>query len=36
MSTGHKIYDQSGLYFLTFTIVDWIDIYQIEVHGYYY
>lgn len=27
MSTGHKIYDQSGLYFLTFTIVDWIDVF---------
>jgi len=27
MSTGHKIENQSGLYFVTFTIVDWIDVF---------
>ncbi len=27
MSTGYQIKDQDGLYFLTFQIVDWIDIF---------
>jgi len=28
MSTGYQIYDQNGVYFLTFTIVDWVDIFS--------
>lgn len=28
MSTGYQIYDQHGVYFLTFSIVDWIDIFS--------
>ena len=28
MSTGYQIYDQYGLYFLTFTVVDWVDIFS--------
>jgi len=27
MSTGYQIHDQSALYFLTFTIVDWGDVF---------
>lgn len=27
MSTGYQIYDQHGLYFLTFTVVDWVDVF---------
>lgn len=27
MSTGYQIYDQYGMYFLTFTIVDWVDVF---------
>lgn len=25
---GHKIHDQKGLYFLTFTIVGWVDVFS--------
>jgi REP element-mobilizing transposase RayT len=32
MSTGYQINDQSGLYFLTFQIVDWIDIFTRQVY----
>ena len=28
MSTGYQINDQSGLYYLTFQIVDWIDVFS--------
>lgn len=27
MSTGYQIYDQHGMYFITPTIVDWVDIF---------
>jgi REP element-mobilizing transposase RayT len=27
MTTGYKIDDQYGMYFLTFTIVDWVDVF---------
>lgn len=27
MSTGYQVYNQDGLYYLTFTIVDWVDIF---------
>jgi len=26
MSTGYQINDQEGLYYLTFQVVDWIDV----------
>lgn len=32
MSTGYQIYDQHGMYFLTFTIVDWVDIFSRKVY----
>jgi len=32
MSTGYQIYDQSGLYFLTFTVVDWVDIFTRKIY----
>jgi REP element-mobilizing transposase RayT len=32
MSTGYKIDDQYGMYFLTFTIVDWVDIFTRTVY----
>ncbi|MBS1586616.1 MAG: transposase [Bacteroidetes bacterium] len=28
MSTGYQIEDQYGTYFLTFTIVDWVDVFS--------
>jgi REP element-mobilizing transposase RayT len=28
MGTGYQVYDQHGMYFLTFTIVDWVDIFS--------
>ena len=32
MSTGYQIYDQSGMYFLTFTIVDWVDVFSRKLY----
>lgn len=32
MSTGYQITDQEGLYYLTFQIVDWIDIFARQVY----
>ncbi|MDR3680382.1 MAG: transposase [Flavipsychrobacter sp.] len=28
MSTGYQIYDQHGMYYLTFTVVDWVDVFS--------
>ena len=28
MSTGYQIDDQYGMYFLTFTVVDWVDVFS--------
>lgn len=32
MSTGYKIQDPKGIYFLTFQIVDWVDIFTRKVY----
>jgi REP element-mobilizing transposase RayT len=32
MSTGYQITDQEGLHYLTFTIVDWIDIFSRQIY----
>mgnify|MGYP000190869397 CR=1 FL=1 len=32
MSTGYQIYDQSGTYFLTFQVVDWVDVFTRKVY----
>ena len=32
MSTGYQINDQEGLYYLTFQVVDWIDIFTRQVY----
>jgi len=32
MSTGYQINDQEGIYYLTFQIVDWIDIFTRQVY----
>jgi REP element-mobilizing transposase RayT len=32
MSTGYQIIDQSALYFLTFQIVDWIDVFTRKIY----
>ena len=32
MSTGYKITDQSAVYFCTFTIVQWADIFTRQVY----
>ena len=32
MSTGYRIENQHGCYFLTFTIVDWVDIFTRRVY----
>ena len=32
MTTGYQIKDQSGLYYLTFQVVDWIDIFTRQIY----
>ena len=32
MSTGYQIKDQEGLYFLTFQVVDWVDIFTRQIY----
>jgi REP element-mobilizing transposase RayT len=32
MSTGYQIKDQEGLYYLTFQVVDWIDLFSRQVY----
>ena len=32
MTTGYKIRDQHGIYFLTFQVIDWIDIFTRQVY----
>ncbi len=32
MSTGYQIYDTSGSYFLTFQVVDWVDVFSRKVY----
>lgn len=32
MSTGYQIYDQHRIYFLTFTIVDWVDVFTRKIY----
>ena len=32
MSIGYQIYNQHAVYFLTFTIVDWVDIFTRKVY----
>lgn len=32
MSTGYQINDQEGMYYLTFQIVDWIDIFTRQIY----
>jgi hypothetical protein len=32
MSTGYQINDQEGMYYLTFQVVDWIDVFTRQVY----
>jgi hypothetical protein len=32
MSTGYQIKDQEGLYYLTFQVVDWIDVFSRQAY----
>ena len=32
MSTGYQINDQEGMYYLTFQVVDWIDVFTRHVY----
>ncbi len=32
MPTGYRISDQHAMHFLTFTIVEWIDVFTRQVH----
>lgn len=32
MSTGYQVYNQYHLYFLTFTIVDWVDVFTRKIY----
>ena len=32
MSEGYQIYDQDGPYFLTFQVVDWVDMFTSGAH----
>ena len=33
MSTGYQIYDQNAVYFVTFTIVDWVNLFSRKHYG---
>jgi len=33
MSTGYQINDQEGIYYLTFQVVDWIDIFTRQIYS---
>ncbi len=32
MSTGYQMYDRSGSYFLTFQVVDWVDVFTRKIY----
>src|SRR5690606_17013226 len=32
MSTGYQVYDQYKIYYLTFSVVDWVDIFTRKVY----
>ena len=32
MSTGYLIHNQNGVYYLTFQIVDWVDIFTRKIY----
>jgi len=32
MSTGYQVNDQEGMYYLTFQVVDWIDVFTRQVY----
>jgi REP element-mobilizing transposase RayT len=32
MSTGYQIYNQNGYYFLTFQVIDWVDIFSRKIY----
>lgn len=32
MSTGYQLYDQHAVYFVTFTIVDWVDLFSRKIY----
>jgi len=32
MSTGYQIYDPNGMYFLTFSVVDWVDVFSRKIY----
>jgi len=32
MSTGYQIDDPAGTYFMTFTVVDWVDIFSRKIY----
>jgi len=32
MSTGYQIYDPHGMYFLTFSVVDWVDVFSRKIY----
>ena len=32
MSTGYKIDEKDGIYFLTFQIVEWVDIFSRKIY----
>ena len=32
MSTGYQIEDKSGAYFLTFQVVDWVDVFTRKIY----
>jgi len=32
MSTGYQVYNQNGMYFITPTIVDWVDIFSRKIY----
>ena len=32
MSTGYQVYDQYGTYYLTFSVVDWVDVFSRKIY----
>ncbi|MFT5723955.1 MAG: putative transposase, partial [Bacteroidia bacterium] len=33
MSRKYKMHDESGIYFITFAVVGWVDVFTRELYG---
>lgn len=34
MQAGYQIRDQNGIYFITFVVVEWVDVFNRKVYAY--